>query len=166
MLSTKTLTVKSVGDRELLITRDFDAPRALVFDALTRPALLQRWLLGPGGWTMPVCEVDLRPGGKFRYVWRKGGVDMGMNGTFREIVPPERIVHTEIFDEDWTGGESVVTTTLREANGRTTLAVTVRYASTAAREGALKTGMVDGMSGTYDRLADLIARGEIGGARP
>ncbi len=165
MLSTKTLTVTSVGDRELLIARDFDAPRALVFEALTTPALLQRWLLGPGGWTMPVCEVDLRPGGKFRYVWRKGDVDMGMTGTFREIVPPERIVHTEIFDEDWTGGESVVTTTLREANGRTTLSVTVRYASTAAREGALKTGMVDGMSATYDRLADLIAGGEIGGAR-
>jgi uncharacterized protein YndB with AHSA1/START domain len=165
MLSTKTLTVTSVGDCELLFTRDFEAPRALVFEALTRPALLQRWLLGPGGWTMPVCEVDLRPGGKFRYVWRKGGVDMGLNGTFLEIVPPDRIVHTEIFDEDWTGGESVVTTTLRETNGRTTLSVTVRYASAAAREGALKTGMVDGMSGTYDRLAELIAGGAIGGSQ-
>lgn len=125
---------------------------------------MKGWLLAPGGWTMPVCEVDLRPGGKFRYVWRKGGVDMGLNGTFREIGPPERIVHTEVFDEDWTGGKSVVTTTLQEANGRTTLSMTVRYASAAAREAALKTGMVDGMSGTYDRLADLIAKGGIGGA--
>jgi uncharacterized protein YndB with AHSA1/START domain len=165
MLSTKTLTVETVGDCELLFTRDFDAPRALVFEALTRPALLQRWMLGPGGWTMPVCEVDLKPGGKFRFVWRKDGVDMGLSGTFLEIVPPERIVHTEIFDEDWTGGEALVTTTLREANGRTTLSVTVRYASTAARESALETGMIDGMSGTYDRLAELIAGGEIAGAR-
>jgi len=72
MLSTRTLTVKSVGDRDLLIVRDFDAPRTLVFEAITSPALLQRWLPGPG-WTMPVCEVDLKPGGSFRYVWRKGG---------------------------------------------------------------------------------------------
>jgi uncharacterized protein YndB with AHSA1/START domain len=162
MPSTKLLTVERVGDSELSFSRDFDAPRVLVFEALTEPALLQRWLLGPGGWTMPVCEVDLRPGGKFRYVWRKGSVDMGMKGAFREIVPPERIVHTEIFDEDWTGGESVVTTTLREANGRTTLSVTVRYASAAAREAALKTGMVDGMSSTYDRLAEVLAGSDLG----
>jgi uncharacterized protein YndB with AHSA1/START domain len=160
MLSTRTLTVTSVGERDLLIVRDFDAPRTLVFEAITSPALLQRWLFG-AGWTMPVCEVDLRPGGKFRYVWRKGGKDMGMSGTFREIVPPERIVHVEIFDEDWTGGEAEVTTTLRETNGRTTLSMTVRYASAAAREAALKTGMVDGMSETYDELAALIAGGRL-----
>ena len=165
MLSTRTLSVETVGDRELLFTRDFDAPRALVFEALTTPALLQRWLLGPGGWTMPVCDVDLRPGGRVRYVWRKGDVEMGMTGTFREIVPPERLVHTEIFDDDWTGGEAVVTTTLLETDGRTTLSVRVRYASAAGREAALKTGMIDGMSGTYDRLADLIASGAVGGTR-
>jgi uncharacterized protein YndB with AHSA1/START domain len=163
MLSTKTLNVETVGDRDLLITRDLDAPRALVFEAFTRPALIRQWLLGPDGWTMPVCEVDLRPGGRFRYVWRKGDVDMGMTGIFRVIVPPERIVHTEIFDQDWTGGETLVTTVLREANGRTTISMTVRYASTEARAGALKTGMIEGMSGTYDRLAALIASGEIGG---
>jgi uncharacterized protein YndB with AHSA1/START domain len=161
MPSPRTLTVETIGDRDLRFTREFDAPRALVFEALTTPALLQRWMLGPGGWTMPVCEMELKPGGTFRYVWRKGGKDMGMSGTFREIVPPERIVHTEIFDEDWTGGETLVTTTLHEEKGRTTLSLTVRYGSTAAREGALKTGMVDGMSDTYDRLADMMARGEI-----
>jgi uncharacterized protein YndB with AHSA1/START domain len=84
---------------------------------------------------------------------------MSMTGTFLEIVPPERIVHTEIFDEDWTGGEALVTTILTEANGRTTLSMTVRYSSAAAREGAIRTGMVDGMSGTYDRLAELLATG-------
>lgn len=157
MLSTKTLTINAVGDSDLLITRDLDAPRSLVFKALTTPALLKRWLLGPAGWTMPVCEIDLRPGGTFRYEWRNGDVTMGLTGTFREIVPPERIVHTEVFDDDWTGGESLVTTTLQEADGRTTVSMTVRYASAAAREGALKTGMVDGMSATYDRLAELLA---------
>jgi len=164
MLSTKTLTVQTVGESELLFTREFDAPRALVFDALTRPALVQRWLLGPDGWTMPICEIDLKPGGKFRYVWRKGGKDMGLSGTFREIVPPERIVHTELFDEDWTGGEAVVTTTLTEARGRTMMTLNVRYASAAGREAALKSGMIDGMSTTYDRLADMMARGEISAA--
>jgi len=160
MSSTRTLTVKRVGERDLLIVREFDAPRTLVFEAITTPALIKRWLLGRG-WTMPVCEVDLRPGGKFRYVWRKDGKDMGMSGTFREIVAPERIVDTEIFDEDWTGGETEVTTTLREANGRTTLSMTVRYASAAARQAALETGMVDGMSETYDTLAQLLADGSI-----
>lgn len=162
MPGTHTLTMTTVGDTDLLFTRDFDAPRTLVWEALTRPELIQRWLLGPDGWTMPVCDVDLRPGGRFRYVWRKGNRDMGMSGTFREKVPPERIVHTEIFDEDWTGGETVVTTTLTEATGRTTMSMTVRYGSAAAREGALKTGMADGMAATYDRLEAMIARGEIG----
>jgi uncharacterized protein YndB with AHSA1/START domain len=162
MLSTKTLSVEAIGDRDLLVIRDFDAPRVLVFEAITRPELVRQWMLGPGGWTMPVCDVDLRPGGAFRYVWRKDGKDMGLSGTFREIVPPERIVHTETFDQDWTGGEAEVTTVLHETDGRTTLSMTVRYASAAARAGAMATGMVDGMSGTYDRLADLLASGAAG----
>ncbi|HJZ71099.1 MAG TPA: SRPBCC family protein [Vicinamibacterales bacterium] len=164
MLSTKTLTVQTIADSELLFAREFDAPRATVFEALTRPALVQRWLLGPDGWTMPICEIDLKPGGTFRYVWRKGGKDMVMSGTFREIVPPGRIVHTERFDDDWTGGEAVVTTTLTETGRRTLMTLNVRYASAAGCEAALETGMIDGMSATYDRLAEMIARGEIGGA--
>lgn len=158
---TNTLKVESVGENELHFTREFDAPRDLVFAAITQPELVQRWMLGPGGWTMPVCEIDLRPGGKFRYVWRKDGVDMGMSGAFREIVHPERIVHTEIFDQDWTGGETIVTTTLTETKGRTKLSVVVRYGSPAAREGAVKTGMIDGMSETYDRLATMMGNGEV-----
>ena len=90
--ATHTIRVENAGERELLITRAFDAPRASVFRALTTPALVKRWLLGPGGWTMPVCEIDLKPGGTFRYVWRRDREEMGVSGTFREIVPPERIV--------------------------------------------------------------------------
>ena len=84
------------ADREIEIARDFHAPRQLVFDAFTQPELVRRWLLGPSGWTMPVCEIDLRIGGGYRYVWRKDGVkDMGMGGVFREIVSPRLVVATE-----------------------------------------------------------------------
>src|SRR6267378_5192290 len=94
------------GDREIVITRVFDAPRKLVFDAFTKPELVKQWLLGPDGWSMPVCEIDLKVGGKYRYVWRRDndGTEMGMRGVFREIVAPERIVHTEKFDEAWYAG--------------------------------------------------------------
>ncbi|MPZ23392.1 MAG: ATPase [Dehalococcoidia bacterium] len=139
------------------MTRVFDAPRRLVFEAWTKPELLQRWLLGPEGWSMPVCEVDLREGGSFRFVWRNDdGREMGMGGVYREIVPPERLVHTELFDEDWTEGETVVTTVLTEDGGKTTMTSTVRYSSEAARDAALATGMTDGVAVTYDRLAELL----------
>jgi uncharacterized protein YndB with AHSA1/START domain len=119
-------------------------------------------MLGPPGWTMPVCEIDLRVGGAFRYVWRdQDGNDMGMGGVYREIVPPERVVHNETFDEDWTGGETLVTTLLTEEAGKTTVAITVLYASREARDGALSTGMPEGMAMGYDRLAELLV--EMGG---
>ena len=105
-----TLQITTPSDREIVFTRLFNAPRNLVFDAFTKPALIQRWLLGPPGWTMPVCEFDAHVGGKFRYVWRNAeGHDMGMGGVIREFVPPERLVCTEIFDVDWTGGETLGT---------------------------------------------------------
>jgi uncharacterized protein YndB with AHSA1/START domain len=162
MTSTKSLSVEPVGELDLRITRDFDAPRALVFKAFTTPSLVRRWMLGPGGWTMPVCEIDLRPGGTFRYVWRKDGRDMGLSGTFREIAPPDRLVHTEIFDQDWTGGETLVTTLFEESAGRTTVSMTVRYSSADARAAALKTGMTEGMTGAYDQLEAMLASGEVG----
>jgi uncharacterized protein YndB with AHSA1/START domain len=113
--------VSTPGDREVVVTRVFDAPRELVFDAFTKPELVKRWLLGPPGISMPVCDIDLRVGGRFRYVWRlPNGNDMGMGGVFREIVRPERLVHTELFDEDWTGGETLTTTTFAEKRGKTT----------------------------------------------
>jgi len=157
MAETMKVSITTPSERELRIEREFEAPRTKVFEAMTRPELVRQWLLGPPGWTMPVCEIDLRPGGAFRYLWRhdeKG--DMGMRGTFREIVRPERIVHTELFDVDWTGGETVVTTVLREQSGRTHMSITVLYASRAARDAALQSGMESGLEAGYDLLDRLL----------
>ena len=152
------LTITTPGDREIVITRAFDAPRRLVFDAYTKPDLVRRWLLGPSGWTMPVCEIDLRVGGKFRYLWRKdSGTEMGMGGIYREIVAPERLVCTELFDDDWTGGETLSTLVLMEQGGKTTVTQTVLYASRKARDGALATGMTEGLEAGYERLDELLA---------
>jgi len=154
----KTLSLTTPSERELRITRGFDAPRSLVFDCLSQPELVRRWLLGPAGWTMPVCEIDLRVGGRYRYVWRRPGRDdMGMGGVYREIVRPERIVQTELFDEDWTGGETLVTSVLTERDGATTLTTTVLYSSKEARDGALRTGMTEGVEASYDNLAQLLS---------
>ena len=102
MVNSGALSVEPRGDREIAISRAFDAPRALVFDALTKPDLIRRWLGVFGGWSMEVCEVDLRVGGAYRYVWRgPNGASMGMRGVYREIVRPERLVNTEQFDEPW-----------------------------------------------------------------
>ena len=153
-----TLQVTTPSDHELALTRVFAAPRERVFDALTTPALLQRWLLGPPGWSLPICTIDRQVGGAFRFVWRDSdGAEMGMSGVYREVAPPERLVHTELFDADWTGGETLVTTVLFEQGGRTTLTTTVRYASQAARDAALGTGMEQGVAASYDRLDELLA---------
>lgn len=155
-LSTMTLTLPS--PTEARFTRTFAAPRALVFEALTRPEILSRWMIGPDGWALTVCEVDLRAGGRFRYEWTKpSGTTMGMGGTFDEIAPPSRIVHREIFDTDWTGGETVVTTELEQRGGVTHMTLTVRYATTAARDAALATGMTSGMEMSYARLDTILA---------
>ena len=152
------LSIHLPSDREILFTRVVNAPRELVFDCFTKPDLVRRWLLGPPGWTMPVCEIDLRVGGRYRYVWQHAdGRKMGMGGVYRELEPPHRIVHTELFDEDWTGGETISTLVLTEEQRRTTITNTVLYASKQAREGALKTGMTDGMEAGYVRLDELAA---------
>lgn len=151
------LDVKTPSDREIEITRVFHAPRHLVFEALTTPDLVKRWLLGPPGWSMVVCDIDLRVGGSFRYVLRgPQGEEMGWGGSFREIEPPSRIVHTELFDEDWTGGETVITTNLDEEDGKTTLTMRILYSSQAARDGALKTPMTEGLGASYDHLEALV----------
>ena len=151
------LTVDTPDDLKIVITRAFDAPRDLVFDCVTTPDLVKRWMTGPPGWTMPVCEIDLRVGGKYRYVWRNAeGQDMGMGGIYREISRPERIVSSELFDEDWTGGETVATMTLTEHDGRTILTTTVVYSSTAARDAALRSGMTEGMEMGYANLDALL----------
>jgi len=152
------LKVEAIGDREVVITRAFNAPRELVFEAYTRPALVRRWLLGPGDWTMPVCEIDLRVGGRYRFVWRHAdGRQMGMGGEYREVAAPGRLVSSEVFDEDWTGGEAVTTLVLTEKGGRTTAVSTVLYSSRAARDAVLKTPMADGMEAGYMRLDEILA---------
>lgn len=151
------LTIQTDNDLEVVIIREFDAPRELLFRCHMEPELVRKWLLGPPGWTMPVCEIDPRVGGQYRYVWKKSsGTEMGMGGVFREIVRPERIVNTQLFDQDWTGGETVGTMTLAESNGRTTLRNVVVYASKEARDGALATGMTDGMQSGYQKLDALL----------
>jgi uncharacterized protein YndB with AHSA1/START domain len=153
-----TLKVIAKGDREIVITRAFDAPRQLVWDAHTKPELVRRWLLGPPGWTMPVCEIDLRVGGKYRYVWRnQDGTEMGMGGVFREIAPPERLVATEKFDQSWYPGEALDTSVFTEKGGKTTVTLTVLYESREARDGVLKSPMEEGMVAGYDRLEELLA---------
>lgn len=152
------LTVTLPSECEIRMRRTFNAPRQLVFEAMTRPELIRRWLLGPPGWTMPVCEFDARVGGAYRYLWRKEpGVEMGMRGVILEISPPERLVATERFDESWYPGEAVDTMVLEEVDGKTRLTLTVRYESQAARDAVLRTPMEQGMAMGYDRLAELLA---------
>jgi uncharacterized protein YndB with AHSA1/START domain len=132
-------------------TRVLDAPRRLVFDALTSPEHVPHWLLGPEGWTMPVCEIDLRPGGEWHFVWRgPDGTEMEMRGVYREIVPPERVVNTESWGGEWP--ETLNTVVLSEEEGKTTLTSTVLYPSKEARDAALATGMEEGWSASYERL--------------
>jgi uncharacterized protein YndB with AHSA1/START domain len=164
MMNTGNLKLTTSGDREIVMTRVFHAPPRLVFDAFTKPELVKQWLLGPPGWTMPVCEIDLKVGGKYRYVWRQDsdGSEMGMGGVYREIVPQERIVCTEVFDKAWYPGEAVGTLVLSDQGGKTTVTQTVLYQSREARDAVLKSGMERGVAASYDRLAELLASGTTG----
>lgn len=152
------LKVEARGEREIVMTRSFNAPRKLVFDAFTRPDLLKRWLFGPDDWSLPVCEVDLRVGGKYRYVWRcgKNGQEMGAGGVYREIVQPERIVVTEKFDDPWCEGEALITFVFTEQGGKTLLTQTLTYESCEARDSVLKSGMETGLGMSYDRLEEVL----------
>jgi uncharacterized protein YndB with AHSA1/START domain len=154
----ETMQLATPSDTEIVVTRIFDAPRQLVFDAHTKPELLKRWLNGAPGWSLAICEIDLRVGGKYRYVWRgPKGEDMGMGGTHLEVVAPERIVATQLFDQDWTGGEVIGTLTLIERGGQTTLTNALVYSSKEARDAVLRTPMDKGMSISYDQLETLLA---------
>ena len=154
MQNTGTLQVTLPSDREVVLTRVFDAPRELVNDALTKPELLKRWF-GPRGWSLVVCEVDLRVGGKWRFVLHgPDGSTMGMYGVYRELVRPERTVHTESFDDY--PGESLVTGVLVERDGKTTLTGTVLYESKEIRDAVVGSGMEHGAAESYDKLAELL----------
>jgi uncharacterized protein YndB with AHSA1/START domain len=148
-------TFSMPSDREFAATRVFDAPRRLVFEVHTNPEHVRNWMLGPDGWTMPVCEIDLRPGGAWHFVWRRAdGTEMGMRGVYKEVVPPEKLVTTESWGADWP--ETINTVTLSEKDGKTTLTMTILYPSKEARDAATKTGMTDGMTKSFDRLADYL----------
>ena len=154
--NTERFQVTTPSDREIAMTRTFDAPRRLVFDAWTKPELLRRWLGVRAGWTMVVCEVDLKVGGAYRYVWRGPAGDMGMGGVFREVVRPERIVSTEVFDDPWYAGEAVDTLVMVETGGKTTVTTTVRYVSQQVRDAVLASGMSRGVAESYDVLAEVL----------
>lgn len=151
--------VSKLSDTAILLRRSFEAPRKAVFDAFTRPEIVREWLWARDA-PMTVCEIDLKVGGSMRYVWRlANGKDMGMSGVFVEIVPPERTVHTEVFDEDWTDGEATVTTTFSERDGRTTVDMRIEYRTGKVRDTVLDTGMVDGIEEAYGRLDAFLAGG-------
>jgi uncharacterized protein YndB with AHSA1/START domain len=152
------LDVRTPNDFDVVCTRVFDAPARLVFDCHTRPALVKRWLLGPPGWSMPLCDIDLRVGGRFRYLWRndESGREFALGGAYREIEAPTRIACTEAFE----GGDmpaALTTTVFAEEGGRTTMTLTISYASRALRDAALATGMTGGMGQSYDRLDGVLA---------
>ena len=152
------LEVTAPSEREIRVTRTFDAPPELVFECHTKPEYLKKWLLGPPGWSMPICDVDLRVGGRYRYVWRNdaGAGEFGVQGEFREIHRPNRIVHTESMDG--VTGEALCTTTFEGSGPQTQLTLTMLFESQEARDVALESGMTEGMSMSYDRMQDLIGK--------
>jgi uncharacterized protein YndB with AHSA1/START domain len=153
------LKITTPSDREIKMIRAFDAPIDLVWEAFTTPELVRQWLLGPGGWTMVVCEMDLRVGGVYRHVLRrdKDGHEMGWGGVFREVVAPERLVATEQFEEAWYPGHALTTTHFAEQGGKTVVTQTMLLDTQEIRDGILKTGMEKGVAVSYDRLDQILA---------
>lgn len=152
------MSVSLPSDREIVLTRDFEAPRSLVFEAFTRPKHLKQWW-GLRGSTLRVCEVDLRPGGAWRFVTRgANGHENPFRGEYREITPPERLVYTLVYDVDGArDSPGLVTDIFSEQGGRTTLVETMLFPTVEERDGLLKSGMKSGAAETFDRLAELLA---------
>jgi uncharacterized protein YndB with AHSA1/START domain len=151
--------VAEPGKPSIVMTRNFAAPRLLVFEALSKPELVRRWLLGPPGWTMPECDIDFRVGGRYRYLWRHepDGAEMGMGGVYREILAPSRIVATEKFDQSWYPGEALDYYDLAERAWRTMVTLTVIYESFEVRDAVLKSPMEQGVAMGFDRLEEVLA---------
>ena len=157
MQATSSTTFTTPTDESVVATRTFDAPRELVWNAFTKPEHLQQWLLGPDGWEMPICEVDLRPGGRYRYGWAEAGTGANpfeLSGEFSEVERPERIVHTEQFMGE--GPAAVITLELTEEDGGTRMTTTMVYPSKEVRDQVLATGMTDGAGKSYDRLSEYL----------
>ena len=150
------------SDREVRVTRQFNAPRQLVYDAHTKPDLMRKWL-GYDGWDMPVCDMDVRVGGKYRWQWKNqdDGKQFGFFGDFTEVNAPAQLAHDQYYDPGDIGssmpvGEPCgVSLDLKEQNGVTTLVCNMKFASKEARDGAVATGMTDGMEFSYTRLDEL-----------
>ena len=148
-------TYATPSDREIVATRFVEAPAEQVFAAWTEPEQIKQWMLGPDGYSMPVCELDLRAGGAWRFVWRgPDGGELEMEGEYREVVRPERIVNTERWGEPWP--ETLNAVEFHEDDHGTTIICTVVYPSREARDAALETGMKDGMNQSFDRLTALL----------
>lgn len=150
-------SIEILSDREILISRWFDAPRALVFEAMTTPEHVRNWYAHCDEMTMTVCDIDLRVGGKWRYVMRMNGQDLVWSGEYREIVAPERIVSVERFENIGPGHDMTAHVTLEEHGGRTLFKNRLEYQSKADRDGHLQSGMEKGMQAAFDRL-EAIAR--------
>jgi len=152
------LSIIPQGELDVVMTRAFDAPRNIVFDALTTHDLLRDWLGVRGGWTLPICSIDLAVGGAYRFVWRNAdGTEMGVGGACREVLPPERIVWTEKFDEAWYPGEALVTHELAEEDGKTVLTATMHYESPEVRNAVLRSPMETSVAESYEKLDQLLA---------
>ena len=163
-MTTEKAQVTLPSDREVKVTRSFKAARPLVFRAYTEPALFQRWCLGPPGWSMPVCEMDVRVGGRYRWRWRSDtdASEFGFAGTFREVTPPSRLVHTQAYDPgtvsyEYPQNEALVSVTFTEDGGITTVTTLIDYGSKDARDAAVATGMTDGMEQSYQLLDALVS---------
>ena len=160
------IEVTQPSDREVRVIRKFKAPRNLVWDAHTKPELIQKWMLGPPGWSMPVCEMDVRVGGAYRWRWRNDadGKEFGFFGDFTEVAKPSNLAHTQTYDPGDVGGSmdggepAIISTVFTEANGETTLTLTMLFSSKAVRDGAVATGMTDGMEIGYERLDVIFAK--------
>lgn len=157
------LSIEVLGDRQIVISREFDAPRALVWESMTRPEYIRRWMTGPPGWEMTACEEDTRVGGRFLCSWTgPDGAQMGISGVYREVEAPARCVRTETFNGcPVQAGEQIATLELDERDGRTFLTVTVLYPSTQSRDAALASGMKGGMEHSYSRLDDLLTTAAV-----
>jgi uncharacterized protein YndB with AHSA1/START domain len=153
----KALKIEARGDREIVMSWVFDAPRRMVFDAWTKPELLMRWFGGPREWKLTVCEIDLRVGGAYRFVTtRTDGKEMGWGGIYREIAAPDRLVFTEEFDDPWYPGGAVITCVLTEEAGRTIFTTTNLHASREARDAVLKSPMEKGVAEGFRRLDEFL----------
>lgn len=166
-----TLSVTTPSDLEISITRNFDAPREIVWEAMSKPEFLKRWLFGPPGWSMTICEDDLRVGGKFRWGWDgPDGQKMLMHGVYSEVVPPiaggggGKMVRSETFEMGClpqAGVQHCVLTLTDLGTRKTAFKVVIKYPSKQARDGALASGMEHGMAAGYDRLEAMLQQGAV-----